>query len=140
MALGTLLSFFFFLLLFRIAQDQIYGQYCGIIASFHATHSFNSSTHGFPRDIVFSSEFPVGMINFRGVHYEKAELSVTRFACISRVLEDETFTSVSFQKQNAQWTATVWSNADALAIYDKQSLSGSYNAACVNEITTLTLP
>ena len=140
MVLGTLLSFLFLFLLFRLTQDQLYRQNCGIIASFHETHVFNSSSHGFPSDIAFTSEFPVGTLNFRGVHVDLAELSITRFACVSRVLQDETFTGVSFSEEKTRWTASVRSDADAVAIYDRKSLSGSYNAACVNEISTLTLP
>ena len=82
----------------------------------------------------------MGTLNFRGVHVDLAELSITRFACMSRVLQDETFTGVSFSEEKTRWTASVRSDADAVAIYDRKSLSGSYNAACVNEISTLTLP
>ena len=140
MILGALLSFLFLFLLIRVAHDQLYGQYCGVLASFHTVHSYNSSAYSLPAMISVDLSFPEGMLQFHGTHSKIAELDITCFACVARVLDDANFTGVSFMGMNSLWTVRVWSNAEALAVFDKKSLSGSYNTACANEITTISLP
>ena len=140
MVLGIILFFFFLFLLGRVILGQLFAQYCGMIASFVAQCSFNSSTLGLPRKIDINSTFPQGYVVFRGVHSNSVELSISRYACVERVLEDGNFTGVSFAEKSAQWTASVWSNADKVAIYDRNSFSGWHNNACVNEMTSVALP
>lgn len=120
----------------------LFVQFCGAIAPYYRHSFFNSSLQ--PTIIQFHSTFPRGYLRFDVRRNRNASVSISRYSCVESVVNPVTadlYSTVSFKKQTNR-TSTLWSvevlhSSIALHRYERQTMIFEYNAACINDLSTI---
>ena len=142
LAFGCLLFIVFVFLIAWSAFTVLFVQFCGAVAPYKR-HSFFKSSRP-PEIIQFHSTFPRGYLRFDVRRNRNASVSVDRYSCVESVVNPLTadlYSAVSFSK-HTNTSSTVWSvdvthSSIALRRFERHTMIFEYNAACINDMSTI---
>lgn len=127
-------------LLIHGTYSLLFIQFCGIVSPFSTTALWNESLPVF--SFHFHSSIQRGHFAINQTFIDSPVLSVSRYACDASALQWPQLTGVllDYSPENGTLTGNVWHNQTLLDRYTKNILFTPYNTACLNEISSLTLP
>lgn len=124
-------------ILTRAVYALLFIQFCGIVSPFSTTTLWNQTLP--LTTITFHSSVQRGHIAVNLTDTATPVLAVSRYACDAAVLGDALLSAVkmNYHQKQRELAVDVWSDQAALKKYDVTMATVRFNAACLNEISTL---
>ena len=126
-------------ILTRAVYALLFIQFCGIVSPFSTTTLWNQTLP--LTTVAFHSSVQRGHIAVNLTDTTTPVLAVSRYACNAAVLGDTLLSAVkmNYHQKQKELVVDVWSDHAALKKYDVTMATVRFNAACLNEISTLSL-